>query len=201
MMETGPLARLVLGYHKRMPQYREPADAFLKEMHLPFDAFFSTLGRHAARALECGFTARLMVKYTDDLIANIKAGDEAAANMEKWDPKTWPESARGVGLCEAPRGALLRHRKGPHCQLAGGRPHDLERFAPRQCGAARRLREFPSRNAARRSQTPLGNHPHDSQFRPVSRVCDARLFAGKQRTCGRLRAIKGGIYENRSSHL
>lgn len=133
MMETGPLARLVLGYHKRMPQYREPADAFLKEMHLPFDAFFSTLGRHAARALECGFTARLMVKYTDDLIANIKAGDEAAANMEKWDPKTWPESARGVGLCEAPRGALAHY-----CVIEKGRIANWQAVVPTTWNASPR---------------------------------------------------------------
>ena len=133
MMETGPLARLVLGYHKRMPQYREPADAFLKELHLPFDAFFSTLGRHAARALECGFTARLMVKYTDDLIANIKAGDEAAANMEKWDPKTWPESARGVGLCEAPRGALAHY-----CVIEKGRIANWQAVVPTTWNASPR---------------------------------------------------------------
>ena len=26
--------------------------------------------------------------------------------MEKWDPSTWPKECKGVGLCEAPRGAL-----------------------------------------------------------------------------------------------
>ena len=27
-------------------------------------------------------------------------------NMEKFKPETWPKSAKGVGTCEAPRGAL-----------------------------------------------------------------------------------------------
>ena len=28
------------------------------------------------------------------------------ANMEKWETTTWPKEAKGVGLVEAPRGAL-----------------------------------------------------------------------------------------------
>ena len=39
-------------------------------------------------------------------LANIKAGDEAAADMTFWEPSTWPKECRGVGFCEAPRGAL-----------------------------------------------------------------------------------------------
>ena len=38
--------------------------------------------------------------------ANIKNGDETTANIEKWDPSTWPKEAKGVGTNEAPRGAL-----------------------------------------------------------------------------------------------
>ena len=47
-----------------------------------------------------------MKHFQDKLIANIKAGDIATANVEKWEPKTWPEEAKGVGFTEAPRGAL-----------------------------------------------------------------------------------------------
>lgn len=105
-MEVGPLARLVLSVAKDVKHFKEPALALLKELNLPLEAVFSTLGRHAARALECQWTAHKMVQYVDDLTANIKAGDEAAANMEFWDPKTWPKECKGVGFCEAPRGAL-----------------------------------------------------------------------------------------------
>jgi hydrogenase large subunit len=42
----------------------------------------------------------------DKMIANIKAGDLATANVERWDPETWPSSVKGVGFTEAPRGAL-----------------------------------------------------------------------------------------------
>lgn len=106
MMEVGPLARLVMGVAKNVPHIKEPALGLLQELNLPLEAVFSTLGRHAARALECRWAAQKMVQYVDDLTANIKAGDEAAANMEFWEPKTWPKECRGVGFCEAPRGAL-----------------------------------------------------------------------------------------------
>lgn len=106
MMEVGPLARLVMGVAKNVPHIKEPALDLLKELNLPLEAVFSTLGRHAARALECRWTAHKMVQYVDDLTANIKAGDEAAADMTFWEPSTWPKECRGVGFCEAPRGAL-----------------------------------------------------------------------------------------------
>ena len=47
-----------------------------------------------------------MRHFQDKLIANIKAGDSSTANVEKWDPKTWPAEVKGVGFTEAPRGAL-----------------------------------------------------------------------------------------------
>ena len=106
MMEVGPLSRLVMGVAKNVPHIKEPAMALLEELNAPLEAVFSTLGRHAARALECRWAAQKMVQYVDDLTANIRAGDECAANMEKWEPGTWPKEARGVGFCEAPRGAL-----------------------------------------------------------------------------------------------
>ena len=42
----------------------------------------------------------------NDLMTNIKNGDSATANMEKWDPSTWPKEAKGVGTAAAPRGGL-----------------------------------------------------------------------------------------------
>ena len=86
---------------------------------------FSTLGRHAARALEASFMADMMVKYVDDLIANIRAGDEAAANMEFWEPKTWPKQCKGVGACEAPRGALAHY-----CVIDNGKIANWQAVVP-----------------------------------------------------------------------
>lgn len=106
MMEVGPLSRMIMGVAKNVPHIKDPAVALLEELHLPLEAVFSTLGRHAARALEAHWSAQKMIQYVDDLTANIRAGDETAANMEFWEPETWPKSCRGVGFCEAPRGAL-----------------------------------------------------------------------------------------------
>lgn len=75
-------------------------------MNLPVSALFTTLGRTAARALEADYCADLQRHFFDKLIANIKNGDSSTANVEKWDPSKWPKEAKGVGMTEAPRGAL-----------------------------------------------------------------------------------------------
>jgi hydrogenase large subunit len=48
----------------------------------------------------------MLVDDYNELVANIKAGDTATANVEKWDPASWPKEAKGVGTTAAPRGAL-----------------------------------------------------------------------------------------------
>ncbi|HSF79397.1 MAG TPA: nickel-dependent hydrogenase large subunit [Steroidobacteraceae bacterium] len=105
-MEVGPLARYVIGYAQGRPEFKEPVEKVLTDLGLPVAALFTTLGRTAARGLECSWAAHKMRQYCDELIANIKAGDTACANVDKWEPKTWPKQARGHGFVEAPRGAL-----------------------------------------------------------------------------------------------
>jgi len=106
-MEVGPLARYVIGYAKGNPEFKEPVDKLLKDLGgLPLTTIFSTLGRTAARGLECQWAAHKMRYFFDKMMANLKAGDSATANVEKWEPSTWPKDAKGVGFTEAPRGAL-----------------------------------------------------------------------------------------------
>ncbi|HPE02122.1 MAG TPA: nickel-dependent hydrogenase large subunit [Burkholderiaceae bacterium] len=105
-VEVGPLARYVLAYAKGIPEFKEPLEKSLKQLDLPVAAVFSTLGRTLARGLEASWAAHKMLQYVDELTANIKAGDTATANVEKWEPSTWPTQCKGVGYCEAPRGAL-----------------------------------------------------------------------------------------------
>ena len=136
MMEVGPLARMVIGIAKNVPHYKEPALELLKELNLPLEAAFSTLGRHAARALECEWMTHKLVQYIDDLTANIKAGDETAANMEFWEPKTWPKECRGVGPCEAPRGALAHY-----CVIKNGRLENWQAVVPTTWNASPRSSE------------------------------------------------------------
>ena len=105
-VEVGPLARYVVAYARGHKEIKEQVDGVLKALDVPITALFSTLGRTAARGLECQWAAHKMSYFYDQLIANIKAGDLATANIEKWEPSTWPAEAKGVAPVEAPRGAL-----------------------------------------------------------------------------------------------
>ncbi len=158
MMEVGPLARVVMGVALGTPVYKDRAEALLKELNLPLEAMFSTLGRTAARAIDCDITANLMGKYVDDLIANVKAGDEVAANMEKWEPSTWPKECKGVGLCEAPRGALSHF-----CVIKDGKLANWQAVVPTTWNAA------PRDNAGQKSafETSLIGTPIADPKRPV----------------------------------
>jgi len=105
-MEVGPLARYLVAYARGQEDIVEQVDSLLTDLDVPITALFSTLGRTAARGLECSWTAHKMRTVFDDMMANIKAGDSATANMEKWEPETWPNDTKGVGFGDAPRGAL-----------------------------------------------------------------------------------------------
>ena len=107
-MEVGPLSRMVLGYlqPKQFPVIKDTIDGVLKKLDLPVTALFSTLGRTAARGIEAQYCADLQVQQFDKLMANLKAGDDSTANVDKWEPSTWAREAKGVGFTEAPRGSL-----------------------------------------------------------------------------------------------
>ncbi len=105
-MEVGPLARYIIGYASGHEAITEQINFVLKTLDVPVSALFSTLGRTAARALEADWAADQMRYFMDKLMANIKAGDSSTANVDNWDPSTWPKEAKGVGFSEAPRGAL-----------------------------------------------------------------------------------------------
>ena len=105
-VEVGPLARYIVGYAMGNPEFKEPVDMVLKKLDVPIQALFSTLGRTAARGLEASWAAHKMKHFYGKLMANIKAGKLDTANVEKWEPSTWPKEAKGAGYCEAPRGAL-----------------------------------------------------------------------------------------------
>ncbi len=105
-MEVGPLARVLMLYATGHEATQELTNSVLRQLDVPIDALYSTLGRTAARALESKLIGDQMHVWLDNLTSNIKAGNLAVHNDEKWDPSTWPAAARGVGFMEAPRGAL-----------------------------------------------------------------------------------------------
>ena len=106
VMEVGPLSRMLVAYASGQPEVKAMVDGVLAKFKAPPTALFSTLGRIAARALETQLLSNHIVGWIEELRANMNSGDLRIHNGEKWDPSTWPSSARGYGLFEAPRGAL-----------------------------------------------------------------------------------------------
>ncbi|MFH1729979.1 MAG: nickel-dependent hydrogenase large subunit [Pseudomonadota bacterium] len=96
-MEVGPLARMfvthVLG---KNPKVSKLVGDTLKAFNAKPDVLFSTLGRHAARALE----AKVVADRMQDWLKELKPGKPVHTKFEI------PRTGRGMGLTEAPRGAL-----------------------------------------------------------------------------------------------
>ncbi len=96
-METGPLARLLIALHSRENhQLAGDIDQFLKKLNIKPETMVSVLGRHAARAFECKQVADQCEKWIDQLHPDKPCYTDFQI----------PESAKGIGLTEACRGAL-----------------------------------------------------------------------------------------------
>ncbi len=105
-MEVGPLARVLVAYASGSKEVQELVGGVLKQLDVPVTALFSTLGRTAARGLETKLVAGWAKEFYGSLLANIKRGETRTADTTRWDSASWPTEAKGVGLTEAPRGAL-----------------------------------------------------------------------------------------------
>ena len=105
-VEVGPLARVLVAYAKGDPMIKETVGMVLSKLDVGPEALYSTLGRTAARGIECKQTAGFMGHFYDELIANIKTGDYQTFNSERWEPSSWPKECKGFGYTEAPRGSL-----------------------------------------------------------------------------------------------
>ena len=102
-MEVGPLARMVVAYGRGDKVATELIDSTLEKLGVPGkpEVLVSTLGRHAARLLECKKVVDAMADWIEELVAAVKKGE--ASTYKSYDI---PSSASGVGLTEAPRGSL-----------------------------------------------------------------------------------------------
>jgi hydrogenase large subunit len=94
--EVGPLARMVAAYAAGDTTVKTLVDDTLAYFGVGPAALFSVLGRHAARALECKLVADAMV----DWVLALKPGEPVYAEYEV------PSESEGMGLWDAPRGAL-----------------------------------------------------------------------------------------------
>lgn len=99
VFEVGPLARVWINN----PPLSKHGKDFLKKLNLKGTNFrdfgdnaFSVMGRHIARAEECLIIAKAMPKWLDEL----EVGKPSAESYNV------PTDGAGMGLTEAPRGAL-----------------------------------------------------------------------------------------------
>lgn len=102
-MEVGPLAAIAVGLAAKNPRITAIANQFLKDTGLPVTALFSTLGRTAARALECKLSADHGIEVFNSLIENIKSGDKRTCAPYVID-KNKTYEGRYIG--NVPRGTL-----------------------------------------------------------------------------------------------
>jgi ferredoxin hydrogenase large subunit len=100
-METGALARRVLAYGRGEKDTVSRLDGWLKACGLKKEDLFSTMGRTAARMVECTILINRMEGWLNDLEARVKAGP-----VELYKEWTMPDKAQGVGFCTATRGGL-----------------------------------------------------------------------------------------------
>jgi hydrogenase large subunit len=105
-MEVGPLSRLLVAYAAGHADVKELVGQTLGKLGVPVDALFSTLGRTAARGLDAALAMIWLKEFFGELMERVKTRETSTFNGERWEPKSWPADCEGVGLVEAPRGAL-----------------------------------------------------------------------------------------------
>jgi Ni,Fe-hydrogenase I large subunit len=94
--EVGPLARVVVSYMSGNEAVKKEVDGLLKIFNADISAALSVLGRHASRAIEC----KLICQQARIWLSELEI-DGKPRNTYKI-----PDRGEGMGLTEAPRGAL-----------------------------------------------------------------------------------------------
>ena len=101
-MEVGPLASLLVSYARGNKIVQESVNGFLQATELPVGALFTTLGRTAARALQCQIIADNALVAFNNLIENLKVDQETCAIYTIDNDKEY----KGRGMGDEPRGML-----------------------------------------------------------------------------------------------
>lgn len=105
-METGPLARILVAMVEGRADTRAAVNDVAVRLGVGPNVFFGTLGRTLARAIDAQIVAARLDGWHKELVDNLATGDVAVANLDSWDPASWPASAQGWSLGESPRGAV-----------------------------------------------------------------------------------------------
>jgi [NiFe] hydrogenase large subunit len=101
-MEVGPLARVMVNYGMGQSATVQQVNSFLQKTGLPLSSMYSVLGRTAARAIETKVIADAMTTWA----GQVKASRQSTGGMPNRKTFTMKSSGSGMGLNEAPRGAL-----------------------------------------------------------------------------------------------
>ncbi len=98
--ETGPLAAVLVNYAKGHEDFKPLVDKVLGALGATPEALFSTLGRTAARAIQCAATCKHTTEMLEQYKENIKTDKQIVID------RPVPKESQGVGFVEAPRGGL-----------------------------------------------------------------------------------------------
>jgi quinone-reactive Ni/Fe-hydrogenase large subunit len=101
-LQVGPLANIVVNYAKGNQRVVKVVDQFLKDTGLPITAVASTLGRTAARMLECKIIADNALEAFNNLVANLKVDDSTYTSYKIDKNKEY----KGRYIGNVPRGVL-----------------------------------------------------------------------------------------------
>ena len=104
VMETGPLARVIISYKKENPLIKSFVDEFLEATDLELLDLSSTIGRNAARSIETTYICEYIFKLVSRLIQNIKYYD--TETWVKFDFNAQSKDTNGRAFLEVPRGTL-----------------------------------------------------------------------------------------------
>jgi quinone-reactive Ni/Fe-hydrogenase large subunit len=99
-VEVGPLARMIVAYASGNEAVMSAMDAYTGKLGVPFEFWYSTVGRTVARALETQVIGDHVPALIGGLVNNVKGGDERFFN--RYDAR----DGEGYGMGEAPRGSL-----------------------------------------------------------------------------------------------
>lgn len=115
-MEAGPFSRVLAAYLRggeKNAYIVNNLDKLMADLNLTLPQLQSTLGRVAARQVECSYIAHLMVEWVDELIEALKGGDSEYFRA--------PEhlTGYGCGMWEAPRGALYHDEHVDNGRITG----------------------------------------------------------------------------------
>ena len=103
-METGPLARVLISYHKGNELIKPFVDEFLKDVDLDIIDLSTTVGRNAARAIETSYVCEYIFKLVSNLTQNIKYYD--TDTWGRYDFNSLSKDTKGRRFLEVPRGVL-----------------------------------------------------------------------------------------------